>query len=330
MIYIFNIWLKPYKKISYGGSTLLVSGNYSLRIIKKRCPSFCRQIVKKDVLALTMLPLPLPCTHDALMTVQVLDSHPRRGHSPIVILSSLLSTRILWSQRSQVASLARSPCIQHAAAHARRLSRSPLLAFAARFARSPWIQLAAAARVAMDPASVDSTSEELAPDSMEMRRKSLSRRTLARWRGLRSPSWRTRRSRRTSSRRSCRSSCEMEMVPDSLPPGTFVCGCCHLIHQDREAWNRAYSRFWPCSRCGLMHADYLIDAIVGQGMLDYRAFLPTLQFLIADKGCRQTGKASVRITKTCYRECLYSMQTSIILTIWCSKSSLCSKDGSQG
>jgi hypothetical protein len=35
----------------------------------------------------------------------------------------------------------------------------------------------------------------------------------------------------------------MEMVPDSLPPGAFVCGRCHLVHEDREAWNRAHSRF---------------------------------------------------------------------------------------
>jgi hypothetical protein len=33
----------------------------------------------------------------------------------------------------------------------------------------------------------------------------------------------------------------VEMVPDSLLPGAFVCGHCHLIHEDREAWNRAHS-----------------------------------------------------------------------------------------
>jgi hypothetical protein len=36
---------------------------------------------------------------------------------------------------------------------------------------------------------------------------------------------------------------ESEMVPDSLPPGSFVCAHCHLIHEDRQAWNRAHSRF---------------------------------------------------------------------------------------
>ena len=65
---------------------------------------------------------------------------------------------------------------------------------------------------------------------------------------------------------------DSEMVSDSLTSGAFVCGSCHLVHEDREAWNRAHSRFWPCSRCGLVHADYLIDAIVGRGMLDYKLF----------------------------------------------------------
>ena len=60
----------------------------------------------------------------------------------------------------------------------------------------------------------------------------------------------------------------MEMVPDSLPPGAFVCGRCHLVHKDYEAWNRAHSRFYPCPRCGLVHADYLIDAMLGRSKLD--------------------------------------------------------------
>jgi len=53
-----------------------------------------------------------------------------------------------------------------------------------------------------------------------------------------------------------------EMVPDSLPPGSFVCARCHLVHEDRQAWNRAHSRLWPCSRCGLIHADYIIHAML--------------------------------------------------------------------
>jgi hypothetical protein len=36
---------------------------------------------------------------------------------------------------------------------------------------------------------------------------------------------------------------EMEVVPDSLLPGSFLCGRCHLVHEDRQAWNRAHSRF---------------------------------------------------------------------------------------
>ena len=55
----------------------------------------------------------------------------------------------------------------------------------------------------------------------------------------------------------------MEVVPDSLPPGAFVCGRSGLVHDDREAWNRAHSRFYPCPSCGLVHADYSIDAMLG-------------------------------------------------------------------
>jgi hypothetical protein len=51
-----------------------------------------------------------------------------------------------------------------------------------------------------------------------------------------------------------------EMVPDSLPPGYFTCAHYHLVYEDRQAWNRAHSRFWPCSRCGLVHTDYIIGA----------------------------------------------------------------------
>jgi len=53
----------------------------------------------------------------------------------------------------------------------------------------------------------------------------------------------------------------MEVVPDSLPPGAFVCGRCGLVHEDREAWNRAHSRFCPCPSCGLVHADYSCSAV---------------------------------------------------------------------
>ena len=54
----------------------------------------------------------------------------------------------------------------------------------------------------------------------------------------------------------------VEMVPDSLPLGAFVCGRCGLVHEDRQAWNRAHSRFWPCSRCGLVHNKYMGGAML--------------------------------------------------------------------
>ena len=60
----------------------------------------------------------------------------------------------------------------------------------------------------------------------------------------------------------------MEVVPDSLPPGAFVCGRCGLVHEDREAWNRAHSRFHPCPSCGLVHADYSISAMLGRIKVD--------------------------------------------------------------
>ena len=30
-------------------------------------------------------------------------------------------------------------------------------------------------------------------------------------------------------------------VPNSLPPGAFLCPRCHLVHEERESWNRAHS-----------------------------------------------------------------------------------------
>ncbi|KAG8051451.1 hypothetical protein GUJ93_ZPchr0001g31913 [Zizania palustris] len=35
---------------------------------------------------------------------------------------------------------------------------------------------------------------------------------------------------------------DSKMVPDSLLPSSFICARCHLIHEDREAWNCAHSR----------------------------------------------------------------------------------------
>lgn len=33
-----------------------------------------------------------------------------------------------------------------------------------------------------------------------------------------------------------------EMVLDSLPTGSFICARCHLVHEDRQTWNRVHSR----------------------------------------------------------------------------------------
>ena len=53
----------------------------------------------------------------------------------------------------------------------------------------------------------------------------------------------------------------LEFVPDSmapkwehaLPSGAFVCAHCHLVHEDRLAWDRAHSRFKLWSHCGIVH-----------------------------------------------------------------------------
>lgn len=31
---------------------------------------------------------------------------------------------------------------------------------------------------------------------------------------------------------------DLEIVSDFLPPGSFVCACYHLVHEDCQAWNR--------------------------------------------------------------------------------------------
>jgi len=83
----------------------------------------------------------------------------------------------------------------------------------------------------------------------------------------------------------------VEMVPEYLPPGAFVCGRCHLVHEDREAWNRAHSRFYPCPRCGLVHADYSIDAMLGHINVDCELFMEHYKGLLPTK---DDAKASVR------------------------------------
>jgi hypothetical protein len=73
------------------------------------------------------------------------------------------------------------------------------------------------------------------------------------------------------------------MVLDSLPPGAFIFSRCHLVHEDCETWNRARSRFWPCSRCRLKHADYTIFAM-HHGFIDFdcELFIPDLDNVMMD------------------------------------------------
>jgi len=85
---------------------------------------------------------------------------------------------------------------------------------------------------------------------------------------------------------------DSEMVLDSLPPGSFLCARCHLVHEDRQAWNRAHSRFWPCSRCGLVHAEYIIRAMLhGLDEFDCKLFIQHYKDLLPTK---DDAKASVR------------------------------------
>lgn len=73
------------------------------------------------------------------------------------------------------------------------------------------------------------------------------------------------------------------IVPDSLLSGAFLCGRCGLVHEDREAWNRAHSRFRPCRRCGLVHADYMSDAIAGRVEVDCNLFIEHYGWLLPRK-----------------------------------------------
>ena len=83
----------------------------------------------------------------------------------------------------------------------------------------------------------------------------------------------------------------MEVVPESLPLGAFLCSRCHLVHEDREAWNRAHSRFYPCPRCGLVHADYFINAMLGRINVDCELFMEHYKGLLPTK---EYAKPSVR------------------------------------
>jgi hypothetical protein len=76
---------------------------------------------------------------------------------------------------------------------------------------------------------------------------------------------------------------DSEMVLDSLPPGSFICARRHLVHEDHQAWNRAHSRFWPYSRCGLVHADYIIGTMLhGLDKFDCELFILDLDNVVMD------------------------------------------------
>ena len=168
---------------------------------------------------------------------------------------------------------------------ARRRSRS-LLA-------SP---LALAARLAMDPAPADSTSKELAPDYMEMAKEVVVEEDsgdVERTPESFVPDPQIASDSVTPELQELAP--DSEMVPDSLPPGSFICARCHLVHEDRQAWNRAHSRLWPCSRCGLVHAEYIIRAMLhGLDEFDCELFIQHYKDLLPRK---DDAKASVSITK---------------------------------
>jgi hypothetical protein len=75
-----------------------------------------------------------------------------------------------------------------------------------------------------------------------------------------------------------------ELVPDSLPPGAFVCARCLLVHEDRQASERAHSRRWPCSRCSLVHEEYALTTwiIYVMDTFDCKTSIPDVEKLEMD------------------------------------------------
>lgn len=73
------------------------------------------------------------------------------------------------------------------------------------------------------------------------------------------------------------------MVPDSLPPDAFICRRCQVVHENREAWDRVHSGRYPCSRCGLKHADYMIFAVI-HGFYEFECefFIPDVDNIVFD------------------------------------------------
>ncbi|RLM54775.1 hypothetical protein C2845_PM10G13290 [Panicum miliaceum] len=69
----------------------------------------------------------------------------------------------------------------------------------------------------------------------------------------------------------------LELALDSITPEL------HERHEDRQAWNRAHSRLWPCSRCGLVHAEYRLGAMLhGLDEFDCELFIPDLDNIVMD------------------------------------------------
>jgi len=78
------------------------------------------------------------------------------------------------------------------------------------------------------------------------------------------------------------------VVPDSSPPGAFICGTCQVVHLNREAWDRVHTGRYPCSRCGLKHADYLFFAIVhGFDYFECEFFIPDVKNVVFGVGMEQ-------------------------------------------
>jgi hypothetical protein len=89
---------------------------------------------------------------------------------------------------------------------------------------------------------------------------------------------------------------DSEVVPDSLPPDSMdvhaqevapesqkVFARCHLVHEDRQAWNRVHSQYCPCSRCNLVHEHYRLGAMIyGLDEFDCFLFIPELDELDMD------------------------------------------------
>ena len=74
---------------------------------------------------------------------------------------------------------------------------------------------------------------------------------------------------------------DSEMVPYSLPPGAFFCARCHRVHEDRQAWDHAHSRLWPCSRCGIVHMEYMVlTMLYAFNEFDSEVFIPDLDKVV--------------------------------------------------